>query len=420
MSTLVVAAAPTVTLALTLLRPRIGRLEIGPAFAAMAGAALIVASGRVDAADLLGVAAALWRPIIGLASLMLLAGIAERAGVLDRLVVLVEKSTRGPVWRAFGSTFLLSALVATIFNNDCAILVLTPVIVRLVHRRYPLRRYLIVPFAFAVFAAAGVAPLVISNPINYVVALQAGIGFNEYARVMIPVAAAALVVSYAALHLVFRTELRDAIPGRGPEAEALPPMTAAGKQVVALLAVVLLAYPVVSAAGGPTWAVSAAGASVGILLCLAHGVATPRALASHVSFDILVFLAGIFVIARGLESAGAVDVVRAVYATAGGGAQVFLVGGLSALGSAALNNHAVAVLNAIALEGRNDVLLLAALVGGDLGPRLLPIGSLAALLWLERLRREGIAIPLRTFTRVGLAMTAPSLLAALALLLSLA
>ncbi len=86
---------------------------------------------------------------------------------------------------------------------------------------------------------------------------------------------------------------------------------------------------------------------------------------------------------------------------------------VSALGSAIFNNHPMALVNAAALGGdsaaaQRDV--LAALVGGDLGPRLLPIGSLAGLLWLDALRRQGIRVSFRTFARVGLVTTIPSVI----------
>ena len=41
-------------------------------------------------------------------------------------------------------------------------------------------------FAFAVFLAPGVAPFVISNPMNMIVAEYAGLGFNAYAAKMVP------------------------------------------------------------------------------------------------------------------------------------------------------------------------------------------------------------------------------------------
>src|SRR5262249_54103369 len=147
-----------------------------------------------------------------------------------------EKGTRGPVWLAFGAVFGVAAATASLLNNDSAILLLTPMIVPLVRRRYPLRQHLVVPFSFCVFAAAGVAPLVISNPINFLVASQAHIGFNEYAGIMIPVAAVGLVVAFVVLCAIFRENIRDPIPGRGPIAPPLPPISRAQWETLAVMA----------------------------------------------------------------------------------------------------------------------------------------------------------------------------------------
>ena len=96
------------------------------------------------------------------------------------------------------------------------------------------------------------------------------------------------------------------------------------------------------------------------------------------------------------------------------------LGTVAAAGSALINNHPMALLHSIALRGAPDVHVLAALVGGDLGPRLLPIGSLAGLLWIHALRRQGVRVPLRTFVTVGVAVTIPSLIVSLVILRVLA
>ena len=49
------------------------------------------------------------------------------------------------------------------------------------------------------------------------------------------------------------------------------------------------------------------------------------------------------------------------------------------------------------------------LVGGGPGPRLLPMGSLAGLLWLEMLRRAGVEVSVRRFVVVGALATIPTL-----------
>ncbi|HUH02434.1 MAG TPA: ArsB/NhaD family transporter, partial [Kofleriaceae bacterium] len=83
-----------------------------------------------------------------------------------------------------------------------------------------------------------------------------------------------------------------------------------------------------------------------------------------------------------------------------------------------MNNHPMAYMDMLALDagGHDSSAVLAALIGGDLGPRLLPMGSLAGLLWIESLRRAGVTIRLRTFVGLGLLITVPTLVVSLALL----
>src|SRR5207237_345445 len=80
--------------------------------------------------------------------------------------------------------------VPSLLNNDSAILLLTPLVVALTRRLHPRQPRLTEAFAFAVFLAPGVAPLVVSNPMNMIVAQYAGVGFGAYAAAMAPVSLA--------------------------------------------------------------------------------------------------------------------------------------------------------------------------------------------------------------------------------------
>jgi arsenical pump membrane protein len=406
------------TVALVVGRPKIGRFgRLHPILGALPGVLLLALAGLLTFADVRRAVLDLWRPLVTVASVMATTAIAHHMGIFDRVARSIEIRTRGTVPHAFATVFVIGVLTATTFNNDAAILLLTPIVLPLVRRLYPRRPYLVEPFGFAVFMAAGVAPLSTSNPMNLVVAERAGIGFNAYAARMIPVSAVAALVSYAALRFAFHAQLDDAIPARGPEHGSLAPMEGHSQGILAVVAGMFLAYPILSYFDGPVWLAALLGATIIAAIGVSHGQLKPAQAVQGVAWDILGFLFCIFLVALGLKNAGVVAILGQLYGAAHGGvAELALVGGVSAFGSALLNNHPMAALNALAVEhvsGDPRWRTLAALVGGDLGPRLLPMGSLAGLLWMEAARRVGVPIKTSAFIRAGAITTLPALAASL-------
>jgi arsenical pump membrane protein len=201
-----------------------------------------------------------------------------------------------------------------------------------------------------------------------------------------------------------------------PAADPTAPPARSIRVIVAALLAVVLAYPLVSWAGGPVWMVAVAGALLLVALGARAGHRPMTVLREEVHFDVLVFLVAVLVLSLGLRNVGVVDHLSRAYA----GASPMRIGVLSAMGSAILNNHPMANLNMLALvpggSPADPRCVLAALVGGDLGPRLFPMGSLAGLLWLEMLRRAGVQVSVRRFVLVGLVATLPTLAVCLALL----
>ena len=424
MPTAIAYSSLLMTVVLVLTRPRLGsRLRVTPAMASGIGATVLLVFGIVNVGDFHHSARDLWRPFLTVASIMISTVLAHRTGIFDRLGRRVEKLTRHGVSRPFTLVFLIGAITAALLNNDAAILLLTPMLVPMIGRLFPKRPYLQTTFAFAIFTAAGIAPLATSNPMNLVVAEQVGIGFNQYAARMLPVSLVAAVVSFIMIRWTYRAQINDAVPARGPERGSFAELEPAAKWVLGILVATLATYPILSAFDGPVWVVAVVGACLTSVLCLRAHIASARDIVESVAWDVLIFVFFMFVMGTGLRKMGAIESLASLYHVASPGSPIRLavVGAVSALGSAVLNNHPMAVLNVMALKSiGGDVRpeVLAALVGGDLGPRFLPIGSLAGLLWLDALRREGVEVRVREFVRVGALVTIPALAAALAALIA--
>jgi arsenical pump membrane protein len=393
-------------------------LRFTPGAAALIGVTVLCLSGLLGLSDLWAALQLQWRPLLALTCIMVMTGVVQEVGAFERLAQWIEAHAHSTsATRTFSIVFTLSVVTASLLNNDAAILLLTPLVVALSRRLYPGRTAVTEAFAFAVFLAPGVAPFVISNPMNMIVAEYAGVGFYAYAKLMAPISLAGAALTYAVLRLRYREDLVRAEVAREP-ITWLPPRPGE-RAAVTLLIAVFCAYPIMAAAGGQIWIVALTGALASMAIAWRYRIAPPRKVFGHVSPDILVFLWGVFLVVSGLRQVGVVDRLAGLYGQLppGSAHEVGVVGVVSALGSAVVDNHPMALLNMMALDCRGGVRpLMAALVGGDIGPRLLPIGSLAGLLWMDLLRRSGVEIRIGTFVRLGTFALLPTLTVSLIML----
>lgn len=408
-----------ITISLAVSRPRLGlrNLRLTPGGATVIGVVLLFLSGILSVPDLVTSARLQWRPLLALTSIMVMAGLVQESRVLDRLAASIERlAHRRSATAVYAATFGASLLVAALLNNDAEILLMTPFAVALARRLYPGQPRVHLAFAFAVFQAPGIAPFFTSNPMNMLVAEYGGLSFNAYAGMMMLPALAASALTLTSSWLYFRKDLARAVV-RTSEAPVVSPRPGQAS-ALALLVCVFLSYPVIAWFKGPVWAASVAGALLALGLASATTLAPPQRIVRHVSLDILVFLWGVFVVVGGLRQVGVVDRLASLYALAPQGSleHTLLVGVVSALGSALIDNHPMSILNLMTLGSGEPKALMAALVGGDLGPRLLPIGSLAGLLWIAILRRLDVEVRLRTFVAIGAITLFPSLLIGLVVL----
>ena len=127
-----------------------------------------------------------------------------------------------------------------------------------------------------------------------------------------------------------------------------------------------------------------------------------------VSWSVLPLVAGLFVMVAALDQAGLVRVLSG-FARAGIGP---VGAGLGLLSNLA-NNLPVGLLAAHLFAQAPAGAKAAALIGVDLGPNLSVTGSLATILWLNALRREGMEMSAWRFLVLGAVMMPPALALAL-------
>jgi arsenical pump membrane protein len=379
---------------------------------AVIGAGILVASGLLPWRDALAAAGKGTDVYLFLVGMMLLSEVARQEGLFDWLATLAVRYAKGSAQRLFLIVYGVGTLVTVFLSNDATAVVLTPAVyaAAMAARVEPLP-YLFI-CAFIANAASFVLP--ISNPANLVVfgAHMPPLGQWLYQFTLPSIAS--ILITYATLRFTQRDALDQAIS----EDFASKPLSLGGKCVaigIGLTAVALLAASALDRQLGlPTFV---AGMAVTVVILLISRQ-SPFPVLKDISWGVLPLVAGLFILVEGIEQTGILRVVaRMLHETAASSPRATSLGAgvIVAFASNLLNNLPTGLVAATVSQSADVPLQVTSglLIGVDLGPNLSVTGSLATILWLIALRREGEAVTAWQFLKLGMVIMPPALLAAL-------
>lgn len=418
------------TLVLVIWQPR----GLGIGWSASLGAGLALLTGVVHLGDIVAVWQIVWNATATFIAVIIISLLLDEAGFFEWAALHVARWGNGHGRRLFTWIILLGAMVAALFANDGAALILTPIVIAmLLALGYSQRSTLAFVMAAGFIADTASLPLIVSNLVNIVSADYFNLGFSEYAAVMVPVNLTAIVTTLILLHLFFRNDIPavyDLSLLKEPKKAIRDARTfKTGWLVLTLL---LVGFFGLEPLGIPVSLVAAVGAL--ILLTVAkrgHVIKTGKVL-REAPWQIVIFSLGMYLVVYGLRNAGLTHYLSALLnqlAEQGLWASTLGTGFLAAFLSSVMNNMPTVLVGALSIDGSvatgviKDAMIYANVIGSDLGPKITPIGSLATLLWLHVLSQKNITITWGYYFRVGIVMTIPVLfvtLAALALRLSVA
>lgn len=384
---------------------------------AVAGAALLLALGLMPP---VAAGAAVAKGIdvyLFLIGMMLLSETAREQGLFDWVAATAAGHARGSTARLFALVYATGIVTTTFLSNDATAVVLTPAVYAAARkaRADPLPML----FACALVANAASFVLPISNPANLVLyggrMPPLGQWFGSFALPSI----AAIAVTFVMLRWAERARLSGGCAMDVTRA----PLSTGGKAALAGIAATAVLLLVVSALDQPLGLPTCLAGLVTTLLVCALARRSPLALARSVSWSVLPLVAGLFVLVEALDRTGVIGMVaqalRSVAATPVAGAAT--AGTTLAFASNLMNNLPAGLIasEAVAQAHPPRLLVDALLIGVDLGPNLSITGSLATILWLQAIRREGEDIGFWRFLKIGVVTMVPALIAALGMRLLL-
>ncbi|MCN0151086.1 ArsB/NhaD family transporter [Salinispora arenicola] len=374
------------------------------AMGAVPGAGLVVLLGLVSWQDA-GREVVVLGPTVGfLAAVLTLAHLADDAGVFRYAGWVAGRVSRGSPRRLLGVLFVIASAVTAVLSLDATVVLLTPVVLATAMRM----RVRAKPHLYACTHLANSASLLlpVSNLTNLLAFAASGLTFARFAGLMALPWLAVVATEYLLFRWFFAGDL--AAPARrGPPAAPVQ----APRFALVVLAVTLVGFGLAEPVGvHPAW-VAAGGA---LVLATNRLVRRPLAevgrLARAANLPFCGFVFGLGIVVLAVRSGGVGLVVGRLIPAWGGLAGLLAVAVLAAV-LANLMNNLPATLMLTPLVAHSPGLVLAALLGVNIGPNLTYVGSLATLLWRQILHATAHRPAGREFLRLG-ALTVPACLMA--------
>ena len=411
------------TLVLVIWQPR----GLGIGWSAAIGAGVALLAGVIQLSDMPVVWHIVWNATGTFIAVIIISLLLDKAGFFEWAALHVARWGGGSGRKLFVLLVLLGAAVAALFANDGAALILTPIVIAmLLELKFSAKATLAFVMAAGFIADTASLPLVVSNLVNIVSADYFKIGFAEYAAVMVPVNAVAVIATLLVLMWFFRKDIPqdyDVSQLKRPGAAIRDMATfKAGWLVLALL---LIGFFWLESLGVPISAVAAVGAALLLAVAAKGHVIPTREVIRNAPWQIVVFSLGMYLVVYGLRNAGLTGYLTGVlnyFAQYGVWGAAMGTGVLTAVLSSIMNNMPTVLIGALSIDPTSahgavrEAMIYANVIGSDLGPKITPIGSLATLLWLHVLDSKKIHISWGYYFRVGIVLTLPVLLVTLAAL----
>ncbi len=374
-----------------------------PAWVVPTAAALVaIAVGTTDAAGIRSAIDPLLAPLAFLLVAVPLAVLLDDLGVFEAAAALAIERRR-----LVGGLWLLAAASVAVLNLDAAVVLLTPLFVRIA-RQVGIDAVALA-FQPVLLACLASSLLPVSNLTNLIAAQERGLGSADFLVHLGPATVVAVAVGW---WCYCRTFDLVPVPGGGSVAVGAPdsPDGTAPDRAALVTGGCVVAYLVVGFGIGPAlgvepWAV--AGLAVVVLMVRAR--AAPW---QTIPWTTAILAGSLAVLATAAASHLPVD----AWVRGTGPAASARVVALSALGANLVNNLPAFIVGSHGIGPGAPSTLWALLFGVNVGPTVLVTGSLAGLLWLEAVRRLGLPVDAREFARVGIRVGIPALVAGMAVL----
>lgn len=409
---------------------------LNEAIPATAGAVLVILSGTVSLADLGTITTTISSAAITIIATIVMAIILESFGFFNWAAEGLAAKSRGSGIRLFWYVNLMCFLMTLFFNNDGSILITTPILLILL-QRLGLKNHEKIPYLLsgALIATASSAPIGVSNIVNLIALEIVHMDLYMHTIMMFFPATLGLLFLVCLLFLCFYRQLPRKLssprkhiehgPGKHPLLSHPPNSLSVKHQNKFMRNVLLFVFTVrvslfaASYLGIPIELVAVLGSAMLLAWRWMALKIPPTDMIKKTPWHILVFAFAMYVMIYGLNNIGLTQwliyIFEPIVATDLLNASL-LMGGLLSLMSILFNNHPALMVGTMTLTQMDldpltlKISYLASVIGSDIGALILPMGTLASLIWLHILKQHHVKIKWKDYIKVTVITIPPTLL----------
>ncbi|WHY69432.1 arsenic transporter [Neobacillus sp. SuZ13] len=427
------------TLILILWRPR----GMNEAIPAAVGAIIVVLIGSVSLSDLAIISDTISGAAVTIMATIVMAIVLESFGFFHWVAEKLATKAKGSGIRLFWYVNLLCFLMTLFFNNDGSILITTPILVMLLNNM-GLKNHQKIPYLLSggLIATASSAPIGVSNIVNLVALKIVDMTLWMHTAMMFVPATLGLLLLVGLLFLRFRKILPKTVPTEvtGLSLPSYPPLKTSHKglqyasqkarsrfmrNVLLFVFAVRVSLFVASFFAIPVSFVAVFGSLVLLGWRWAYLKISPADMLKKTPWYIIIFAFGMYTIIYGLNNIGLTDWLIGFMQPIIKGSLFhasLMMGTLLTVTSNIFNNHPALMVGTLTLTNMELSLLslkiayLANIIGSDIGSLLLPMGTLATLMWMHIVKRGKIRITWSEYIKVTAVVIPPTVLFTLVVL----
>ncbi|MCQ6560064.1 arsenic transporter [Paenibacillus mendelii] len=397
------------------------RPTVNEAIPATIGAFFVLLSGSVSLMDLEKITETIGGAAVTIMATIVMAIVLESFGFFSWAAEILTKKAKGSGIRLFWLTNLFCFLMTLFVNNDGSILITTPILLLLL-KNMGLKNHQKLPYLIsgALIATASSAPIGVSNIVNLIALKIVHMDLYMHSAMMFVPATSGLILLAALLFLIFYRVLPKKLPeaahwnlapGGHPLKEKLlkENRNKFMRNILIFVFAVRVSLFVASYIHFPVSLMAVIGSSFLLAWRWYYLKISPADMLRKTPWYILIFAFSMYVIIYGLNNIGLTEwlihVLQPIVSGSLLNASVWMGVVISVL-SNLFNNHPALMVGTITLMSMGlepltlKISYLASVIGSDIGSLLLPIGTLATLMWMHIVRKGGVKISWGQYLKV--------------------